>query len=71
MCVDTCPTGIDIRGGLRMECIACAQCIDACDAVMDKLHRPRGLIAYSSQERGGKRAGEVGATARVHLHLGA
>jgi len=51
MCVDTCPTGIDIRGGLRMECIACAQCIDACDAVMDKLHRPRGLIAYSSQVR--------------------
>ncbi|HEY5282669.1 MAG TPA: cytochrome c oxidase accessory protein CcoG [Polyangia bacterium] len=51
MCVDTCPTGIDIRGGLRMECIACAQCIDACDAVMDKLHRPRGLIAYSSQSR--------------------
>ena len=51
MCVDTCPTGIDIRGGLRMECIACAQCIDACDAVMDKLHRPRGLIAYSSQAR--------------------
>jgi cytochrome c oxidase accessory protein FixG len=51
MCVDTCPTGIDIRGGLRMECIACAQCIDACDTVMDKLHRPRGLIAYSSQSR--------------------
>jgi cytochrome c oxidase accessory protein FixG len=49
MCVDTCPTGIDIRGGLRMECIACAQCIDACDAVMDKIHRPRGLIAYRPQ----------------------
>jgi cytochrome c oxidase accessory protein FixG len=51
MCVDTCPTGIDIRGGLRMECIACAQCIDACDAVMDKIRRPRGLIAYSPQQR--------------------
>jgi cytochrome c oxidase accessory protein FixG len=51
MCVDTCPTGIDIRGGLRMECLACAQCIDACDAVMDKLHRPRGLIGYSTQAR--------------------
>jgi cytochrome c oxidase accessory protein FixG len=51
MCVDTCPTGIDIRGGLRMECIACTQCIDACDAVMDKLHRPRGLVAYSSLAR--------------------
>lgn len=51
MCVDTCPTGIDIRGGLRMECIACAQCIDACDAVMAKLKRPRGLIGYSTQAR--------------------
>jgi cytochrome c oxidase accessory protein FixG len=51
MCVDTCPTGIDIRGGLRMECLACAQCIDACDAVMDKLRRPRGLIGYSTQAR--------------------
>lgn len=49
MCVTTCPTGIDIRNGLQMECIGCAQCIDACDVVMDKLHRPRGLIRYSSQ----------------------
>ncbi len=49
MCVTTCPTGIDIRNGLQMECIGCAQCIDACDNVMDKLHRPRGLIRYSSQ----------------------
>ncbi len=49
MCVTTCPTGIDIRDGLQMECIGCAQCIDACDAVMDKVHRPRGLIRYSSQ----------------------
>lgn len=56
LCVETCPTGIDIRDGLRMECIACAQCIDACDAVMDKLARPRGLIGYSTQLRreGGK-----------------
>lgn len=56
LCVETCPTGIDIRGGLRMECIACAQCIDACDAVMDKLKRPRGLIGYSTLARreGGK-----------------
>lgn len=49
LCVTTCPTGIDIRRGLQMECVGCAQCIDACDAVMDKLHRPRGLIRYSSQ----------------------
>jgi cytochrome c oxidase accessory protein FixG len=51
LCVDTCPTGIDIRDGLRMECVSCAQCIDACDAVMDKLGRPRGLVRYSSQAR--------------------
>jgi cytochrome c oxidase accessory protein FixG len=49
LCVTTCPTGIDIREGLQMECIGCAQCIDACDAVMEKLHRPRGLIRYSSR----------------------
>jgi polyferredoxin len=49
MCVTTCPTGIDIRHGLQMECIGCAQCIDACDAVMDKISRPRGLIRYSSK----------------------
>jgi cytochrome c oxidase accessory protein FixG len=49
MCVTTCPTGIDIRRGLQMECIGCAQCIDACDTVMDKIHRPRGLIRYSSE----------------------
>ena len=49
MCVQTCPTGIDIRQGLQLECIGCAQCIDACDAVMDKIGRPLGLIRYSSQ----------------------
>jgi len=49
MCVTTCPTGIDIRGGLQMECVGCAQCIDACDAVMMKIGRPKGLIRYSSQ----------------------
>jgi cytochrome c oxidase accessory protein FixG len=50
LCVITCPTGIDIRDGLQMECVACTQCIDACDAVMDKVGRPRGLIRYTSQE---------------------
>lgn len=50
-CVVVCPTGIDIRDGLQMECVACAQCIDACDAVMDKLHRPRHLIGYTSQDQ--------------------
>ncbi|MEZ6187714.1 MAG: cytochrome c oxidase accessory protein CcoG [Planctomycetota bacterium] len=49
-CVITCPTGIDIRKGLQMECINCTQCMDACDSIMDKLERPRGLIRYSSQD---------------------
>lgn len=49
LCVTTCPTGIDIRDGLQMECINCTQCIDACDAVMTKLKRPTGLIRYASQ----------------------
>ncbi len=49
-CVTTCPTGIDIRNGLQMECVHCTQCIDACDAIMDKVDKPRGLIRYSSQE---------------------
>lgn len=48
-CVAVCPTGIDIRNGLQLECIACAQCVDACDEIMDKLKRPRGLVRYDSQ----------------------
>ncbi|HQR05538.1 MAG TPA: cytochrome c oxidase accessory protein CcoG [Gemmatales bacterium] len=50
LCVRTCPTGIDIRNGLQMECIHCTQCIDACDEIMDKISKPRGLIRYSCQE---------------------
>ena len=49
ICVQVCPTGIDIRQGLQMECIACAACIDACDEVMDKVSLPRGLIRYSTE----------------------
>lgn len=49
LCAAVCPTGIDIRDGLQIECIGCAQCIDACDAVMKKIGRPLGLIRYSSQ----------------------
>ena len=49
MCVQVCPTGIDIREGLQYECIACAACIDACDAVMDKVGYPRGLVRYSTE----------------------
>ncbi|HTU67599.1 MAG TPA: cytochrome c oxidase accessory protein CcoG [Steroidobacteraceae bacterium] len=49
MCVQVCPTGIDIRKGLQIECIACAACIDVCDDVMDKVGSPRGLIRYTTQ----------------------
>ncbi len=49
MCVQVCPTGIDIRDGLQSECVNCTQCIDACDAVMDKIGKPRGLVGYSSE----------------------
>jgi cytochrome c oxidase accessory protein FixG len=48
MCVQVCPTGIDIRDGLQYECIGCAACIDACDQVMDKMGYARGLIRYST-----------------------
>jgi cytochrome c oxidase accessory protein FixG len=49
MCVQVCPTGIDIRQGLQYECIACAACIDVCDSVMDRMNYPKGLIRYSSE----------------------
>jgi cytochrome c oxidase accessory protein FixG len=49
LCVQVCPTGIDIRDGLQYECIGCAACIDACDQVMDKMGYPRGLIRYSTE----------------------
>jgi cytochrome c oxidase accessory protein FixG len=48
ICVQVCPTGIDIRNGLQYECIGCAACIDGCNQVMDKVGRPRGLIRYST-----------------------
>lgn len=49
LCVQVCPTGIDIRDGIQSECIGCAACIDACDEVMDKLHYPRGLVRYATE----------------------
>lgn len=49
LCVQVCPTGIDIREGLQYECISCAACIDVCDGVMDKVGYPRGLIRYSTE----------------------
>ena len=49
MCVQVCPTGIDIRDGLQYECIACGACIDACDDVMDRMGYPRGLVRYTTE----------------------
>ncbi|MEP6391402.1 MAG: cytochrome c oxidase accessory protein CcoG [Halioglobus sp.] len=51
LCVQVCPTGIDIRDGLQYECIGCALCIDACNSVMDKMEYPRGLIGYTSEHQ--------------------
>ncbi len=49
LCVEVCPTGIDIRDGLQYECISCTACIDVCDQVMDKMGYPRGLIRYDTE----------------------
>jgi cytochrome c oxidase accessory protein FixG len=49
LCVQVCPTGIDIRNGLQSDCIGCAACIDVCDDVMDKVGYPRGLIRFSTE----------------------
>ena len=49
MCVQVCPTGIDIRNGLQYECIGCGACIDVCDEVMDKMGYERGLVKYATQ----------------------
>lgn len=48
-CVQVCPMGIDIRNGTQLECVHCTACIDACDDIMDKIDKPRGLIRYSSE----------------------
>ena len=49
LCVQVCPTGIDIRKGLQYQCIGCAACVDVCNSVMDKMEYPRGLIRYTTQ----------------------
>lgn len=56
LCVQVCPTGIDIRDGLQMECIGCAACIDACDSIMEKMGYAPGLVSYTSEHQlqGGK-----------------
>jgi cytochrome c oxidase accessory protein FixG len=51
LCVQVCPTGIDIRDGLQYECIGCALCVDACNSIMDKMEYPRGLISYTSEHQ--------------------
>ncbi|MBT2298323.1 cytochrome c oxidase accessory protein CcoG [Pseudomonas fluorescens] len=77
LCVQVCPTGIDIRDGLQMECIGCAACIDACDSIMDKMGYARGLIKYTSEHQlqGGKthllRPRLVGYTAVLLVMIGA
>lgn len=48
LCIKVCPTGIDIRDGIQLECVNCTACMDACDEVMDKIGRPQGLIRYDS-----------------------
>ncbi len=64
-CVAVCPMGIDIRDGLQLECITCALCIDACNSVMDKVGRPRGLITYDTYTNSQRR--ERGEPARIKL----
>ncbi|MDP3841144.1 MAG: cytochrome c oxidase accessory protein CcoG [Oxalobacteraceae bacterium] len=65
LCVQVCPTGIDIRNGLQYECIGCAACIDVCDQVMDKMHYPRGLIRYTTEHALEENLSKRGIWARV------
>jgi cytochrome c oxidase accessory protein FixG len=67
ICVQVCPTGIDIRDGLQYQCINCGLCVDACDGVMDKVGKPRGLIRYASeQELAGRSTAGHAARLRVY-----
>jgi cytochrome c oxidase accessory protein FixG len=50
LCIEVCPTGIDIRNGTQLECINCTACIDVCNQVMDKIHKPHNLIGFFSQK---------------------
>jgi cytochrome c oxidase accessory protein FixG len=64
LCVDVCPTGIDIRNGTQLECVNCTICIDACNHVMDKINKPKGLIRFDSvnnieDEKGFKVTGRI------------
>lgn len=66
-CVVVCPMGIDIRDGQQLECITCALCIDACDGVMDKIGKPRGLISYATLEEYDK--AKSGAAVENHVPI--
>lgn len=59
LCVQVCPTGIDIRDGLQYECIGCALCIDACDEIMEKMNYPKGLIRYATENELEKRPSKI------------
>ena len=59
MCVQVCPTGIDIRDGLQYECIGCAACVDACDGIMEKMNYPKGLIRYTTENLLSNRASRI------------
>ena len=65
ICVQVCPTGIDIRDGLQYMCIGCGACIDACNQVMDKMHYPKGLIRYTSERAILERAPQENAIRRI------
>jgi cytochrome c oxidase accessory protein FixG len=65
LCVQVCPTGIDIRHGLQYECIGCGGCIDVCDGVMDKMNYPRGLIRFSTENAMASGGGRAAIVARI------
>jgi cytochrome c oxidase accessory protein FixG len=65
LCVQVCPTGIDIRNGLQYECISCSACIDVCNTVMTKMHYPQGLIRYSTQNAMTKKLGDGAILQRI------
>jgi len=70
-CVQVCPTGVDIRDGQQLGCITCGLCLDACDAIMDKIGKPRGLIRYASlDELSGKPAKKMYQHPRTLVYVG-
>lgn len=71
MCVNVCPTGIDIRDGLQMECVNCTACIDACNMMMNKVGKPEGLITFASEfQLKNNRVGKYGLNYRSRIYIG-